>query len=119
MPVASNTVFVYAGAHPGDWRLYLRDAQHTSRSPFTGPAMPRQEWVYNLGPRTILGIRFAPVIGTDGTGHTTHEVVGVRILTTEYGMHFHDLFLPFEARLHILVRDERGDAEGREGCLDL
>src|SRR5210317_511816 len=32
----------------------------------------------------------------DGTGHTAHQVIRVRILSTEDGVHLYDFLLPFK-----------------------
>ena len=65
---ANHAVKVYFQAlnfHPGhgDWWMFHHDAQHTGRSPFTGPAAPVTAWTFATG----AAINSSPALGADGT----------------------------------------------------
>lgn len=49
----------------GSWPMSGHDAQHTCRSPFVGPALPKQMWAFN--PEDFPGSDSCPVIDSNGT----------------------------------------------------
>ena len=54
---------------PGNWWMFHHDLQHTGRSPFTGPALPVQQWAFLTGD----SIESSPAIGSDGTIYVGSE----------------------------------------------
>jgi len=62
-----NTAGLYIGApQRGDWWMFHHDAQHTGRSPFTGPSIPAVKWAYPLGGPIFS----SPALGADGAIYT-------------------------------------------------
>jgi len=61
--VRSNAAYCYVGVNAGAWWMFHHDAQHTGRTPFTGPALPAQKWSFATG----LSINSSPAVGADGT----------------------------------------------------
>jgi hypothetical protein len=41
-------------------------------------------------------LRYTPPVDANGAGHTTHQVIRVRVFTTENGVNFYNFFLPFQ-----------------------
>jgi len=67
--------FYVPGSGRGDWWMFHHDAQHTGRSPFTGPSTPVAKWML---PFTTDGrIISSPAISTSGTLYAGSDTVSL------------------------------------------
>ncbi|HEX2949156.1 MAG TPA: PQQ-binding-like beta-propeller repeat protein, partial [Armatimonadota bacterium] len=66
-PTISNIVTTIIGSHPADeWWMFQNNAQHTGRSPISGPHSPTTKWTYAVDGAIPTS---SPVFGQDGTAY--------------------------------------------------
>ncbi len=80
MPVASNAAAIVIPTKD-DWWMFHHDPQHTGRSPYTGPSVPRLKWKY----ATEGWVDSSPAIGTDGNIYVGSDDGNLYALNPSYG----------------------------------